>query len=38
LTQFGFPDSEIAAALLSPATITSCGYRPAFAAYAPERI
>jgi hypothetical protein len=26
LTQFGFPDNEIAAALLNPASITSCGY------------
>lgn len=26
LTQFGFPDGEIAAAVLNPATITSCLY------------
>jgi len=26
LTQFGFPDSQIAEALLNPATITECGY------------
>jgi hypothetical protein len=28
LTRFGFPDTNIAAALLNPATITSCGYGP----------
>jgi hypothetical protein len=26
LTRFGFPDDEIAAAVLNPATITNCGY------------